>query len=654
MAVRDAASLLPPLLLLALLHTWGARAAVEVTMEEEVQVFHGDTARIPCTVTSDDGSGGMIVQWFYVISSGKSHLIYNQDSMEKRVVKNTPYTDRIAVENNGTAGGVLTISDVQLHDEVEFVCHVRSLTDGTGEGRTRLRVFKTPDFPTIERAEKGISVDDEPSKVGTCEVKNGYPKPTITWYRNNMPLRSITDVVNLINSATTGSSDLFSVKSELFLKVKKEDKDATFYCEVKYLVPGAEKMTETNGINITVFYPATEVNMWVESPKRLIVEGDSVKLRCSSNGNVPSQEFEIKDKNGVSLGGSEAVLEKVSRLDSGVYECSVVDMNTFEELTTNTAIFVNYLDEAVIEPKDTVLVEQRKELKATCNALSSLHTKTTWLKNGKEVSKGHYLSLKNITYDDAGLYVCIVTVPEIEEMQTNASLQVHVQGPPEITENKLIEKETAEKEVELSCHVKGYPTPKITWTSSDGKVIGSASHMTTELGAKSVVKVKVTSNMTVICSSSNSFGTDSVTYSIKAKITKHTTTPATTTTTTITSAYTTPNVSTNTSTTTNTAIPKSKVKAETAKPPEKVKKGSNGVIIAVIIICILLLAILGSVLYFLYKKGKICNRSGKQDFTKEKSGKDRIVVEMKSDNTEEAILLGVNGEKQLPGDQIHS
>lgn len=39
----------------------------------------------------------------------------------------------------------------------------------------------------------------------------------------------------------------------------------------------------------------------------------------------------------------------------------------------------------------------------------------------------------------------------------------------------------------------------------------------------------------------------------------------------------------------------------------------RGVIIAVIIICILLLAILGSVLYFLYKKGKICGRSGKQD-----------------------------------------
>lgn len=40
----------------------------------------------------------------------------------------------------------------------------------------------------------------------------------------------------------------------------------------------------------------------------------------------------------------------------------------------------------------------------------------------------------------------------------------------------------------------------------------------------------------------------------------------------------------------------------------------SGVIIVVIILSLLLLAILGSVLYFLHKKGKIpCGRSGKQE-----------------------------------------
>lgn len=38
--------------------------------------------------------------------------------------------------------------------------------------------------------------------------------------------------------------------------------------------------------------------------------------------------------------------------------------------------------------------------------------------------------------------------------------------------------------------------------------------------------------------------------------------------------------------------------------------------------------------------------------TRERSSKDNIVVEMKSDNTEEAILLGVNGEKQARSDQV--
>lgn len=38
------------------------------------------------------------------------------------------------------------------------------------------------------------------------------------------------------------------------------------------------------------------------------------------------------------------------------------------------------LDAAVVMPKDTILVTQGEELKATCNALSSLQTDTTWFK----------------------------------------------------------------------------------------------------------------------------------------------------------------------------------------------------------------------------------------------------------------------------------
>lgn len=59
--------------------------------------------------------------------------------------------------------------------------------------------------------------------------------------------------VEITPSVTVESSGLFSVRSELRMKVTKEDKDDQFYCEVTYFVPGGTRMTETNRINITVY-----------------------------------------------------------------------------------------------------------------------------------------------------------------------------------------------------------------------------------------------------------------------------------------------------------------------------------------------------------------------------------------------------------------
>ncbi|XP_044059274.1 melanoma cell adhesion molecule b isoform X2 [Siniperca chuatsi] len=626
MAARDAASLLVGLLVL--FHTWGVWADVQVNMEDRVEVFRGETAQIACMYTSADGVGGMIIQWFYVTQSGEKQKIYYQDTTMKVVDRGTPFTERISVNGTGATGEVvLTISEVQIEDELEFICLIKSLTDGAGEGRTKLKVFEIPNLPTIEGVQTGISVNkDSPSMIGTCEVKNGFPKPNITWYRNNTPLRSAQDVVKIVPSITTESSGLFSAKSELSMKVVKEDKDDSFYCEVTFFVPGGTRMTETNRINITVYYPSTAVSIWVESPKGKIKEGDSIVLRCHGNGNTPSLISIMHD--GKSSDTNMLVLENATRLDSGDYLCTSTDTDTFEEISANTSVFVNYLDPAMVMPNDTIVVDQGQELNATCNASSTLQTHTVWFKDEKEVSKNQRLILNNNTFDTAGTYVCVVTVPEIEGMETRGKLHVNVQGPPEIMEPENVEMESFQTTVNVSCKVRGFPAPSVTWTTSDGKVLKTASQTETEEGIWSVVRVTVTSDITVFCNASNDHGTDAVTFSIKA--TTNTTTPATTTSTTIFSAT---------------------VKAETAIPPKKIKKEGSGVIIAVLIICILLLAILGSVLYFLYKKGKICGRSGKQDLTKEKSNKDNIVVEMKSDNTEEAVLLGVNGEKQSSNDQ---
>ncbi|KAM7399457.1 hypothetical protein PAMP_018728 [Pampus punctatissimus] len=580
MAGRDTGALLVGLLVL--FHTWGVWAAVQVNMEDRVEIFKGKTAPIACMFTLNHSISEVVIEWLYVTTGGEKQMIYYQNSTVKSIQPNTPFTDRITVnETGGTGGVVLNIADVQLGDELEFICLIRHITNKTAEGRTKLKVFVTPDRPIIEGVETGISVNEQnPSKIGTCEVKNGYPKPNINWYRNKMPLRNDHDGVEVKSRSTTESTGLFSVTSELHLLVKEEDKDAEFYCEVTYLVPGETRMTESNPINITVYYPSTAVNVWVESPKGKIKEGDSVEIHCYGNGNTPAT-YTIKHKAmELNMESNMLVLTNVTRLESGNYQCVYLDTDTFENLYGNVTLFVNYLDPAVVMPKGSVEVAQGAELKATCNALSSLQTETLWFKDGQEFSKGHSLTLKDATFDTAGTYTCVVTVPEIEEMQTSGTLHVYVQIPPEIMkpDNTEIE-ESFENTVDLKCHV-----------------LKSASQLETREGVLlSVVSIKVTSDITAFCNASNEYGTDALAFNIKAR--------------------------------------------------------GNGVVIAVIIICILLLAILGSVLYYLYKKGKICGRSGKQDLTKEKSNKDNIVVEMKSDNTEEAVLLGVNGEKPLPNDQ---
>ncbi|XP_077422779.1 melanoma cell adhesion molecule b isoform X2 [Vanacampus margaritifer] len=629
MDARLSASLLAGLVLL--LHGFTAWAIVEVSMEDRVEVFKGDTAQMTCMFTSDDGIGALTIQWFYVLRTGEKQKIYYQDATMQVVDRATPFTDRIMVNVTAATGEVvLTITDVQLKDQLEFICLVKSLTDGVSEGRTKLLVFERPDFPTIEGVQTGIYVHEEMlSKIGSCEVKNGFPKPNITWYRNNAPLRA-SDVVKVMPSTTTESSGLFSVRSELSLKVMKEDKDAQFYCEVTYLVPGGTRMTETGRINITVYYPSTAVHVWVESPKGKIKEGDSIMFNCHGNGNTPSSVYVIRHKdNEYALESNMFVLENVTRLQSGHYECISMDMETYEELTGNTTVFVNYLDRAVVMP--TVMeVAQGEKLTATCNALSSLQTHTAWFKENRKLSVGHTLMVEGATFDTAGIYRCVVTVPEIDGMETMATLRVNVKGAPEFMNPKhRVMEESVATTVDLSCHVRGFPAPSVIWTTSDGKVLKTTSQTEREDGVHSMVSVEVTSDLTAFCNASNEYGADAASFDIKAIV--RTTAAA---------------INTRTST-----LSASTVEAATYIPTKKIRKEGSGVIIAVIIICILLLAILGSVLYFLYKKGKICGRSGKRDLTKEKSSKDNIVVEMKSDNTEDAVLLGVNGEKLPPSNQ---
>lgn len=50
------------------------------------------------------------------------------------------------------------------------------------------------------------------------------------------------------------------------------------------------------------------------------------------------------------------------------------------------------------------------------------------VQNSVQIAQGHVLILKDATFDTAGTYECVITVPEIQEMQTSGVLTVKVRG----------------------------------------------------------------------------------------------------------------------------------------------------------------------------------------------------------------------------------
>uniref|UniRef100_A0A8C9RJM1 Melanoma cell adhesion molecule n=1 Tax=Scleropages formosus TaxID=113540 RepID=A0A8C9RJM1_SCLFO len=573
-------------------------ALVTVTMSDTVEVFVGETVEIPCHYSFSEDPSMVMIQWFVSEGNGgnRERIFYSDDSM--RIADNgTDFTARISM--SGTLGNlVLSVEDVRLRDEREFICQVNGMSAGNAESKTQLKVFDPPEDPVIEGTHSGVSVtSDQPSLIASCEVRKGYPRPNVTWYRDNTLLDP-----NVVTLVTRESSGFYSIESKLHYKVAKVDKDAHFHCRVSYSVPGAVEAADSKPINVTVYYPTTVVEIWKESPEGLVKEGDTVVIRCRGDGNPPPI-FSF-NRNCQDL----LILKGVTRTDSGAYQCRSLDLDTDEEAMGEMQLDVHYLDPVKVIPKESEVLSKGESLTATCSAKSSLETATVWLKDGRQVGEGPMLLLEDATFDTAGDYICVVTARPQAELQVTGLVHIIVQGelPADIEENM-------EMSVNLTCEAQGLPKPTITWSVSGTEKWHEVLNRATANGAVSVATIKVTADITAFCNATNQMGADGKSFRIKANCLIQTPTA------TCTSGH-----------------------------------GGSGVIIVVIIVCILLLAILGSVLYFLYKKGKIpCGRSGKQDITKEKASKGDIVVEMKSEKTEDAVLLkGINGEKRPSNDQV--
>ncbi|PNI65868.1 MCAM isoform 12 [Pan troglodytes] len=615
----------------------GVPGEAEQPAPELVEVEVGSTALLKCGLSQSQGNLSH-VDWFSVHKE-KRTLIFRVRQGQGQSEPGE-YEQRLSLQDRGAT---LALTQVTPQDERIFLCQGKR--PRSQEYRIQLRVYKAPEEPNIQVNPLGIPVNSkEPEEVATCVGRNGYPIPQVIWYKNGRPLKEEKNRVHIQSSQTVESSGLYTLQSILKAQLVKEDKDAQFYCELNYRLPSGNHMKESREVTVPVFYPTEKVWLEVE-PVGMLKEGDRVEIRCLADGNPPPH-FSISKQNPSTREAEEEttndngvlVLEPARKEHSGRYECQGLDLDTMISLLSEPQeLLVNYVSDVRVSPAAPER-EEGGSLTLTCEAESSQDLEFQWLREetGQVLERGPVLQLHDLKREAGGGYRCVASVPSIPGLNRTQLVNVAIFGPPWMAfkERKVRVKENMV--LNLSCEASGHPRPTISWN-----VNGTASEQDQDpQRVLSTLNVLVTPELLetgVECTASNDLGKNtSVLFLELVNLTTLT-----------------PDSNTTTGLSTSTASPHTRANSTSTerKLPEP---ESRGVVIVAVIVCILVLAVLGAVLYFLYKKGKLpCRRSGKQEITLPPSRKSEFVVEVKSDKLPEemGLLQGSSGDKRAPGDQ---
>ncbi|XP_020506017.1 basal cell adhesion molecule isoform X1 [Labrus bergylta] len=582
---------------------------VTVNVNAKVEVLKGETAKLPCTYTGSSSSN-TVVEWFIEEQDTRKRVAFHSQGGEGKSDDGTPLTGRVTIGADST----LTISSVQPSDELVFYCQVTAGSAGVGEAATMLKVFFAPEKPELTRpSSQAITAGETTSsEIGTCVSKNGHPQPRIIWFKDGLPLAEIKDrkeKTYMIPSVVKEASGLLTIKSTLYMQPTKADKDSVFQCTVEYsMLEGQNKQKKSDTITINLNYPSEKATFSLLSTGP-VKEGDSVTMKCETDGN-PQPEFDFtKDGKAVSGEGGLLKIKSVKRSDDGVYMCTATDFDNLEaDLTGTITLTVNYIDPVRVSPAESQVVMLGEKVQWMCTTKGSATHTVQWKKGSEVLSQDGLLSIQDVSYDKAGEYMCVGAVPSVPGLTSQASVNLTVKGKPMIETPAVGEVGKEGDMVTLKCSAYGSPAPQFTWKPSGKQSVSVEGNKVV-----STVSLQATAEVMkdgVTCEASNTHGTDSKAFLVSLKR----------------------------------AIDNSADRVLLSGNPvltsaDKQQGGSSGVVIAVVV-CVLLLLLLVALIYFLNKKSKLpCSKKDKKEVASGEVNND-IVVEMKTDKAnEEAGLL---------------
>ncbi|XP_069842937.1 hemicentin-2 [Dendropsophus ebraccatus] len=368
-------------------------------------------------------------------------------------------------------GQQLTITRAQPPHSGRYAC-VAVNAAGQTDVKYDVTVQVPPQIANAAAEPQNMSVALYGTFSLTCEA-NGIPPPSITWYRNNVPLD---------NTHIQSGGRVLRVSH-----AQRED-GGVYTCVVSNAAGEARKK-----FIVDILVPPTIEDEEDDKHFR-VAEGRPIRLRCRASGHPApsiswfrdSQPVHSGDGIHISEDGSELLIEAASVFTAGHYSClainPVAETSKYFILTVLVGPTISgNLDEGANED---VIVIVNNPLSLICEALGFPIPTVTWLKNGqpfresdnvKMIPGGHGLQILNAQEEDAGQYRCLVT-NEIGEAVRNYEVKVFI--PPLITRDVGENRGTKEVKTKvnstltLQCESQAVPKPMLHWYK-DGQLLNS-------------------------------------------------------------------------------------------------------------------------------------------------------------------------------------
>ncbi|XP_038853583.1 hemicentin-1-like [Salvelinus namaycush] len=386
--------------------------------------------------------------------------------------------------------GVLEITAATPSHAGRYTCSARNPA-GVAHKHITLTVQEPPEIrPMTEE----VQVVLHHGTVLPCEVK-GFPRPSITWQREGVPILTGHRLALLSNGALK------------FSRVTLGDA-GTYQCLAQN-----EAGTAMGRTRLVLQVPPV---LSVPRVEYTAVLGQPVSMECVADGQPQPEVSWHRERRPVTKGAHIQLfangtlrIAASQRSDAGLYTCSAKNLVGRASHDMRLVIMIPPM---IPGGQPELSVVQGFQALLPCAAQGSPEPRVSWEKDDNTVPnlpgkftvlRSGELIIERAEPGDGGVFTCVAT-NTAGTVRQDTRLSVNMRPafkelPGDVTLNKG-------QSLSLSCHGQGTPTPVISWTANNSPYPGSS---VDEAGRSSLVIENVTMSDagTYVCLAENSVGT---------------------------------------------------------------------------------------------------------------------------------------------------